>query len=61
MLPWTVDLVSFHGGVGSLFLDTVGRAFSQKYNQFSFGKKVPDLDVPVDRCSGPELEKEPSF
>ena len=28
---WTVDLVSFHG-VGSLFLDTIGSAFSQKYN-----------------------------
>ena len=27
----------------------------------ALGKKVPDLDVPVDRCSDPELENEPSF
>ena len=27
----------------------------------ALGKKVPNLNVPVDRCSGQELEKEPSF
>ena len=38
-----MDLVSFHGGIGSLFLDTVGHTFSQKYNQFGFGKRSPRL------------------
>lgn len=28
---WTLDLVSFNGGVGSLILDTIGHVFSQKY------------------------------
>ena len=27
----------------------------------ALGKEVPYLDVPVDRCSGQELEKEPEF
>ncbi|KAJ9703868.1 hypothetical protein PVL29_005234 [Vitis rotundifolia] len=38
-----MDLVSLHGGIGSLFLDTVGHTFSQKYNQFGFGKRSPRL------------------
>lgn len=29
---WTLDLVSFNGGVGALVLDTIGHAFSQKYH-----------------------------
>ncbi|XP_019080234.1 uncharacterized protein LOC100267587 isoform X2 [Vitis vinifera] len=29
---WTLDLVSFNGGVGSLVLDTIGHTFSQKYH-----------------------------
>ncbi|KAJ8770217.1 hypothetical protein K2173_011570 [Erythroxylum novogranatense] len=29
---WTWDSVSFNGGVGSLVLDTIGHAFSQKYH-----------------------------
>ncbi|KAI4303540.1 hypothetical protein MLD38_039152 [Melastoma candidum] len=29
---WTFDAVSFSGGVSSLFLDTVGHTFSQKYH-----------------------------
>ncbi|KAK6911487.1 hypothetical protein RJ641_023580 [Dillenia turbinata] len=29
---WTVDLVSYNGGVSSLVLDTIGHAFSQKYH-----------------------------
>ncbi|KAK5786374.1 hypothetical protein PVK06_041010 [Gossypium arboreum] len=29
---WTLDLVSFNGGIGSLVLDTIGHAFSQKYH-----------------------------
>ncbi|XP_021669591.2 uncharacterized protein LOC110656911 isoform X2 [Hevea brasiliensis] len=29
---WTLDAVSFNGGVGSLVLDTVGHTFSQKYH-----------------------------
>ncbi|OIT32584.1 PREDICTED: uncharacterized protein LOC109207123 [Nicotiana attenuata] len=28
---WTLDLVSFNGGVGALILDTIGHTFSQKY------------------------------
>lgn len=28
---WTLDLVSFNGGVGALILDTTGHTFSQKY------------------------------
>ncbi|WCJ43202.1 hypothetical protein M5689_023959 [Euphorbia peplus] len=28
---WTLDSVSFNGGIGSLVLDTIGNAFSQKY------------------------------
>ncbi|KAH7571995.1 hypothetical protein ACOSP7_014962 [Xanthoceras sorbifolium] len=29
---WTLDLVSFYGGVGSLVLDTIGHTFSQEYH-----------------------------
>ncbi|PHU27407.1 hypothetical protein BC332_05739 [Capsicum chinense] len=29
---WTLDLVSFNGGVGALVLDTIGHTFSQKYH-----------------------------
>ncbi|XVF57359.1 hypothetical protein PTKIN_Ptkin06aG0198900 [Pterospermum kingtungense] len=29
---WTLDSVSFNGGVGSLVLDTIGHTFSQKYH-----------------------------
>ncbi|XP_009601047.1 uncharacterized protein LOC107801439 isoform X2 [Nicotiana tabacum] len=29
---WTLDLVSFNGGVGALILDTTGHIFSQKYH-----------------------------
>ncbi|KAK8329134.1 hypothetical protein V6Z12_A11G298600 [Gossypium hirsutum] len=29
---WTLDLVSFNGGIGSLVLDTIGHTFSQKYH-----------------------------
>lgn len=29
---WTVDSVSYNGGVGSLVLDTIGHTFSQKYH-----------------------------
>ncbi|KAG6701537.1 hypothetical protein I3842_08G169800 [Carya illinoinensis] len=29
---WTLDSVSFDGGVGSLVLDTIGHTFSQKYH-----------------------------
>lgn len=29
---WSVDLVSFNGGVGSLVLDTIGHTLSQKYH-----------------------------
>ncbi|XP_010315882.1 stress regulated protein isoform X1 [Solanum lycopersicum] len=29
---WTLDLVSFNGGVGTLVLDTIGHTFSQKYH-----------------------------
>ncbi|XP_065637921.1 uncharacterized protein LOC112027934 isoform X2 [Quercus suber] len=29
---WTLDLVSFNGGVGSLVIDTIGHTFSQKYH-----------------------------
>lgn len=29
---WTLDLVSFDGGIGSLVLDTIGHTFSQKYH-----------------------------
>ncbi|CAN8255716.1 unnamed protein product [Cochlearia groenlandica] len=29
---WTLDLVSFNGGIGSLFLDTIGHTFSQRYH-----------------------------
>ncbi|KAF9670019.1 hypothetical protein SADUNF_Sadunf13G0024800 [Salix dunnii] len=29
---WTLDSVSFNGGLGSLVLDTVGHTFSQKYH-----------------------------
>ncbi|KAI4301856.1 hypothetical protein L6164_035094 [Bauhinia variegata] len=29
---WTLDLVSFSGGIGSLALDTIGHSFSQKYH-----------------------------
>ncbi|GAB4835879.1 hypothetical protein Ancab_000797 [Ancistrocladus abbreviatus] len=29
---WTVDAVTFNGGIGSLVLDTIGHAFSQKYH-----------------------------
>lgn len=29
---WTLDLVSFNGGVGSLVLDTIGHTCSQKYH-----------------------------
>ncbi|XP_044482891.1 uncharacterized protein LOC123209153 [Mangifera indica] len=29
---WTLDSVSFNGGVGSLALDTIGHTFSQKYH-----------------------------
>lgn len=29
---WTLDLVSFNGGIGSLVLDTIGHAVSQKYH-----------------------------
>ncbi|KAG6646088.1 hypothetical protein CIPAW_08G169100 [Carya illinoinensis] len=29
---WTLDSVSFDGGVGSLVLDTIGHKFSQKYH-----------------------------
>ncbi|KAH8491001.1 hypothetical protein H0E87_023222 [Populus deltoides] len=29
---WTLDSVSFNGGLGSLVLDTIGHTFSQKYH-----------------------------
>ncbi|KAK4850542.1 hypothetical protein QYF36_007640 [Acer negundo] len=29
---WTLDSVSFNGGVGSLVIDTIGHTFSQKYH-----------------------------
>ncbi|KAI8027676.1 hypothetical protein LOK49_LG02G02027 [Camellia lanceoleosa] len=29
---WTLDLVSFNGGVSGLLLDTIGHTFSQKYH-----------------------------
>ncbi|KAL1074595.1 hypothetical protein V6Z11_D11G300700 [Gossypium hirsutum] len=29
---WTLDLVSFNGGIGSLVLDTIGHTISQKYH-----------------------------
>ncbi|KAL3346559.1 hypothetical protein AABB24_025143 [Solanum stoloniferum] len=29
---WTLDLVSFNGGIGTLVLDTIGHTFSQKYH-----------------------------
>ncbi|KAL1214878.1 hypothetical protein V5N11_010205 [Cardamine amara subsp. amara] len=29
---WTLDLVSFNGGIGSLVLDTIGHTFSQRYH-----------------------------
>ncbi|GMH13184.1 hypothetical protein Nepgr_015025 [Nepenthes gracilis] len=29
---FTVDQISFNGGIGSLFLDTIGHTFSQKYH-----------------------------
>ncbi|KAK4282839.1 hypothetical protein QN277_014167 [Acacia crassicarpa] len=29
---WTLDSVSFYGGLGNLLLDTVGHTFSQKYH-----------------------------
>ncbi|KAK9292410.1 hypothetical protein L1049_020379 [Liquidambar formosana] len=29
---WTLDLISFNGGVGSLVVDTIGHTFSQKYH-----------------------------
>ncbi|KAK9919711.1 hypothetical protein M0R45_028292 [Rubus argutus] len=29
---WTLDVISFNGGVSSLALDTIGHAFSQKYH-----------------------------
>ncbi|OVA11419.1 hypothetical protein BVC80_9003g40 [Macleaya cordata] len=29
---WTIDLVTFNGGVGSLVIDTIGHALSQKYH-----------------------------
>ncbi|KAJ4719553.1 Stress regulated protein [Melia azedarach] len=29
---WTLDSISFNGGVGSLVLDTIGHTFSQKYH-----------------------------
>ncbi|XP_065851657.1 uncharacterized protein [Euphorbia lathyris] len=29
---WTLDSVSFNGGIGSLVLDTIGHTFSQKYH-----------------------------
>lgn len=32
LLLWTLDLVSFDGGIGSLVLDTIGHTFSQKYH-----------------------------
>ncbi|MCD7448855.1 hypothetical protein HAX54_046948 [Datura stramonium] len=36
---WTLDLVSFNGGVGALVLDTIGHTFSQKYhNSYSTWK-----------------------
>ncbi|VYS68063.1 unnamed protein product [Arabidopsis thaliana] len=32
MFLWTLDLVSFNGGIGSLVLDTTGHTFSQRYH-----------------------------
>ncbi|KAG7552125.1 Peptidase M41-like [Arabidopsis thaliana x Arabidopsis arenosa] len=32
MFLWTLDLVSFNGGIGSLVLDTIGHTFSQRYH-----------------------------
>ncbi|XP_042991864.1 uncharacterized protein LOC122318508 isoform X2 [Carya illinoinensis] len=32
LFQWTLDSVSFDGGVGSLVLDTIGHTFSQKYH-----------------------------
>ncbi|XVE62929.1 hypothetical protein DITRI_Ditri06bG0158700 [Diplodiscus trichospermus] len=32
LFVWTLDSVSFNGGVGSLVLDTIGHTFSQKYH-----------------------------
>ncbi|EOA21154.1 hypothetical protein CARUB_v10001500mg [Capsella rubella] len=32
MFLWTLDLVSYSGGIGSLVLDTVGHTFSQRYH-----------------------------
>ncbi|XP_030961318.1 uncharacterized protein LOC115982752 [Quercus lobata] len=29
---WTLDSVSFNGGIGSLVIDTIGHTFSQKYH-----------------------------
>lgn len=39
---WSVDLISFNGGVKNLVLDTIGHSFSQKYHQRVIQELIED-------------------